>query len=313
MTATNLPWDPAILPKPTRDLARLKSDMSTFGYCFIERAFDAAEIATIRQRLEEQAEAERKGGYHTMSYVQDAAGLNQWVNMLINKGMAFQAALFHPLIRGVVDHVLGADYFLSEISASITHPGSGLLPFHTDQWWMPVPQMPGAEYRRSGDITRTKTVTGPPEPADHPINPPMAVNAMTMVADFTEENGATRLVPYSHLSGLQPEPAVPHPYPSVPASGPAGTVVLWEGRTWHAVGGNASQASRYGLVTLFTAPQIRTMQNFTLGTKPEVLAEASPELIDLLGFKVWYSYGQTDLLGAKLAKPAAELIGELKP
>lgn len=310
---TNLPWDPEILPKPTRDPERLKSDMSTFGFCFIEAAFDAEEVAAIRARLEEQAEAERKGGHHQLSYVQDEAGLNQWVNMLINKGKAFQATLFHPLIRGVVDHVLGAEYFLSEISASITHPGSALLPFHTDQWWMPVPQMPGDDYRRAGDITRTEVVTGPPVPADHPINPPMAINAMTMVTDFTEANGATRLLPYSHLSGRQPEPVVPHAWPSVPAAGPAGTVVLWEGRTWHAVGGNASQDSRFGLVTLFTAPQVRAMQNFTLGTKAEVLADASPELIDLLGFKVWYSYGQTDVLGARLAKPAAELIGELKP
>lgn len=306
-------WDPETLPKRSRDLDRLKSDMDAFGYCLIAEAFTSSQIAAIHARLSEQAEAERKHGHHRKSSVQDPGGVNQWITMLINKGAVFRDVLFHPLIAGVVGHVLGREYVLSEMSSHITRPGNSLLSLHTDQWWMPSPAMPGEAYVRAGDITRTNIRIGPPATSKTPINPPMAVNAMCMVTDFTEENGATRLVPGSHLSGVQPDPGVPHTVPTVAAAGRAGDMVLWEGRTWHAAGANKSNADRYGLVSLYGAPQARTLQNFTLGTKDEVLDGAPPELLKLLGFKVWNSYGNTGPSDTQYAKPARELIGALKP
>lgn len=307
-------WDPKTLPKPTQDLARLKSDLDIYGYCFIEAAFSPREIRAIRDRLAEQAEAERKHGYSRMNrVVQDAAGMNQWVNMLLNKGRVFLDAVLQPHINAVVAHLLGKEYLLSEIAAHITRPGNALLPLHTDQWWMPEPTMPGEAYQRCGDMTRDNVRTGAPRPAASPITPPLCVNAMTMVSDFTEENGATRIVPMSHLSGTQPVPSVPHAIPSIAATGAAGTVLVWEGRTWHSAGANVSNGDRYGLTSLWSGPQMRTLQNFTLATRPEVLEGASPELLKLLGFKVWHGYGQTDMVGMDYARPAREMIGELKP
>ncbi len=58
---------------------------------------------------------------------------------------------------------------------------------------------------------------------------------------------------------------------------------------------------------------MRTLQNFTLGTKAEVLADATPELRKLLGFKTWSGYGETGPLDEEFARPADELIGELQP
>ena len=309
-----LPWNPDDVPKATRDLTRLKADIDEWGFCFIEQAFEPAKVASIQMRLTEQAEAERATGYHRPGVsVQDPEGQNQWITMLINKGAVLQGVLFHPLITGVMDHLLGREHVLSEMSSHITRPGNSLLPFHTDQWWMPQPRLPGEPYRRAGDITRGNATTGLPERATTPINPPMAANAMCMISDFTAANGATRLVPMSHLSGLQPEACVPHKVPSIAAEGRAGDVVISEGRTWHAAGENATNAARYGLVTHYAGPQVRTLQNFTLGTKAEVLANATPELRKLLGFKVWSGYGETGPLDEEFARPADELIGELWP
>jgi ectoine hydroxylase-related dioxygenase (phytanoyl-CoA dioxygenase family) len=306
-------WDTAQLPKPTRDLARLKADIDEWGYCLIAEAYTPAEIAAFKARLAEQAAGERNQGHHKRSYVQDPGGINQWMVMLINKGEMFRRHVHHPIVNAVVKHVLGEEYVLSEISSHITRPGAQLLPLHTDQWWLPVPTMPGESYVKAGDVTRTNVRLGPPARSKTPINPPLCVNAMCMVTDFTEENGATRLVPGSHLSGVQPDPVVPHPASSVPAAAPAGSVVIWDGRMWHAAGGNRSNGERYGLVTMYGGPQMRTLQNFTLGTKQEVLDDASPELLRLLGFKVWLSYGQTgETREGGFAKPGRELIGELK-
>jgi hypothetical protein len=288
--------------------------MDAWGFCLVEQAFTADQVAAIHDRIEVQAAAERNYGHHKLGLsVQDPEGQNQWVTMLINKGAAFQSVLFNPLITGVMAHLLGADHVLSELSSHITRPGNSLLPFHTDQWWMPQPRLPGEGYQPAGDITRTNARSGPPLPATTPINPPMAANAMCMISDFTEANGATRLVPLSHLSGLQPASDIPDWVPSVPALGKSGDVVIWEGRTWHAAGANATNAPRYGLVTIYAAPQVRTLQNLTLGTKAEVLDGASDELKQLLGFKPWSGYGETGPLDEDFARPAADLIGELEP
>jgi hypothetical protein len=51
-------WDEAELPKPTRDIERLKADMDAWGYCLLAEAIPGDQLVEIRARLEAQAEAE---------------------------------------------------------------------------------------------------------------------------------------------------------------------------------------------------------------------------------------------------------------
>jgi len=306
-------WEVDDLPKATQDTAQLLADMDRWGYCLIADALPPDRVRAVRARLEEQAEAERRLGKHLLNDHVNAPGSdNQWVLMLINKGAVFQEVLLHPLVKSVLDHVLGPDHILSETSAHLTRPGNPAMALHTDQWWMPPPVMPGEPYRPAGAITRASAVQGPLKRATQAIAAPMVVQTMLMVSDFTEANGATRLVPGSHMTGKQPDQSVPHVVPSIAAEGPAGTIAIWEGRTWHSAGANTSNDIRYGMPTLYAAPQMRTLMNFTLGTKAEVLADASPELRRLLGFKVWSGYGQTGDLDSEWARPASETLGELR-
>lgn len=306
-------WNAEELPRPTQDLDRLESDMDAFGYCLIADALTTEETAALRARITEQAAGERAHGHHRRSQVQDPGMVNQWVHMLLNKGRVFRDLLFYPLMTAVVRHVLGPDYVLSALDAHITRPGNALLPLHIDQWWMPPPSLPGTPGRRAGTMKRTQVFPGPLEVSSTPINPPLVVNAMWMANDFTEENGATRIVPRSHLTGAQPNAVVPHEVPTIAAEGSAGSIVVWEGRTWHAAGANVSQEARHGIVTYFAGPQIRPLQNYTMGLRPEVMAEAGPALLDLLGFKVWQGNGKTGESDAEYALPDDQLIGELRP
>ena len=302
------PWDPGELPRATKDPSRLKADMDGYGYCLVEGALSAEEVGALRRRMIEQAEAERNQGHATVF-----EGRNQWVGIILNKGRLFHRTLFHPLVRAVVGHVLGPEHILSNFAGPITWPGNDLSPLHTDQWWMPPPAEPGASHVRAGGLTRQNAPSGPLEVAHGPISPPCCINAMWMLTEFSDENGGTRLVPRSHLSGVQPEPVVPHTVSSVAAEGPAGNVVIWEGRTWHAAGANVSDEPRYGLVTLYCGPQFRMLDNFTLGIRPEVYKDASPELLSLIGFKPWHGYGRAgDTVTGDFAQPGAELVGELK-
>ena len=102
--------------------------------------------------------------------------------------------------------ILGANAILSEFSAHVTWPGNKEMGLHIDQWFMPHPVDPNEHYPRPSDVSRTEQKRGDPVTARHPVNPPVVCNVMFAITDFTVENGATRLVPGSHRSGVHPAP-----------------------------------------------------------------------------------------------------------
>ena len=219
------------LPQPTTDLDQLKADLDEHGYCIVADALSPNEVTALRTRITEQAAAERARAldYH---YQAEAEGddVNQWVYQLINKGEEFQNLALHPTARALATHILGAEHILSSLDAHITHPGNKTMPLHADQWWMPQPVAPGTPHGRQGDMTRETGPFGEPTRATVPINPPLVANMMWMANDFTVANGATRIVPGSHLSGCLPDPERTD-YGEIPIEAPAGSVLVWEGRT----------------------------------------------------------------------------------
>lgn len=303
-------WDPNELPVARTEPDALMADMDRWGYCIIDQALDGPQVQATRARLEAQAKAEKSAGLHTR-YQAEAEGddVNQWLYNLVNKGEEFLALPMHPTVQAIARHVLGQELLLSSLDAHITFPSNKEMPLHTDQWWMPQPVMPGEAHWKVGDMGRQSPETGEPTPASRPIAPPMVVNVMWMLSDFTLENGATRVVPGSHLSGVQPAPG--RDYETVVIEAPAGSALAWEGRTWHAAGLNIANHARYGVVTLFAVPIVRQLTNFTYGVKPELIEQLPKEMLDLLGFKPWEGYGLTDDSNAEFARPAAEIAGRL--
>ncbi|MBV7337935.1 hypothetical protein KFU94_58835, partial [Chloroflexi bacterium TSY] len=81
----------------------------------------------------------------------------------------------------------------------------------------------------------------------------------------------------------------------------------------HGTGANTSDGERLGLLTTFCGPQFRTQENFALGTSKEVVEEASPDLLALLGFKVWNAYGRIGSPLAEYVSQDASLLGEMRP
>jgi len=299
------------LPRPTTDHDQLTADLDEHGYCIVADALTPNEVSALRNRITEQATAERARAldYH---YQAEAEGddVNQWVYQLINKGEEFQNLALHPTARALATHILGAEHILSSLDAHITHPGNKTMPLHADQWWMPQPVAPGTPHGRQGDMTRETGPFGEPTRATVPINPPLVTDMMWMANDFTVANGATRIVPGSHLSGCLPDPERTD-YGEIPIEAPAGSVLVWEGRTWHAAGLNTADHPRYGVVTYFCGPIIRSLGNLTYGMRSEVRESMSQELATLCGFTPWSSYGMTDHPSAMVASPGDETAGRL--
>ena len=116
-----------------------------------------------------------------------------------------------------------------------------------------------------------------------------------MVTDFSEENGGTRLAPGSHLSGRTPDGSVPHRTPTVAGEGRAGSVLVFDGRTWHGTGRNLTDDPRIALLLTFCGPQFRSQENFFVGLDPRVYDAAPEKLREILGFKTWMGYGRTEI------------------
>ena len=300
------------LPQACHDEEQHCSDLDNFGYCLVAEAIPKETLERIHIRIRDQAAEERARGLTPLDDVQLAGGDdgNQYVYMLINKGRVLQELLLQPRIQPLIRHVVGEQYLLSDFAAIITHPSNLQMGMHTDQWFIPSPNQPGQPHRKSGSITRNNLHTGSAEISQSPINPPLSCNVFWMISDFSIENGATRVVPRSHLSGCNPDPS--GPIETVNAVGPAGTALVFEGRTWHGADFNRSTTPRYGISANYCAPMLRQMANFTYGTRPDVIDVMPSELLPLLGFQPWGGYGATGDPQARI-KQGTETLGELHP
>jgi ectoine hydroxylase-related dioxygenase (phytanoyl-CoA dioxygenase family) len=125
---------------------------------------------------------------------------------------------------------------------------------------------------------------------------------MWALTDFTEANGATRLVPGSHLADRSPDYGAP--YETVAAEMPKGSVLVWHGSLWHGGGANTTDDRRVGIAMNYCAGWIRQQENQQLGIPREVAAGFSPRLRELCGYGVYCG-----LIGHINKRDPAEMLG----
>jgi len=295
--------------KPARDVAEARRHLDERGYCMLDKLLSDAQVSTLRERVFCQAAYEREIGAEGQDDAQ-IESYNQYIYALINKGRIFQDLLEFEIIHTLIGHVLGEEYLLSANDAVIVKPGSREMPLHSDQWWLPDASAPPASHIRPGSIKRfDKPSSLDGSVATVPVLPPAVCNVMWAVTDFTAENGATRIVPGSHLASTSPDPAVPHRIPTIPVLGKAGQAMIFDGRLWHATGANKTSEARCGVLTTYCGPQFRQMENYPLITRDEVIARLSPRLKEILGFKVWQGYGKRDRPDVAVISRQDPLIG----
>ena len=143
-------------------------------------------------------------------------GLRVW--NLLAKGQVFERMVQPTIVMEVAERILGDDFCLGSFAANTIGPGAGQQNPHVDYpYW---------------DMTRgSKAWPVPPKGGDgHPffMNLQMAV----MLDDFTLDNGATAVLPYSQRLGRWPDPDEWEAgYRQV--TGTKGTVFLFTGLLHH--------------------------------------------------------------------------------
>jgi ectoine hydroxylase-related dioxygenase (phytanoyl-CoA dioxygenase family) len=126
---------------------------------------------------------------------------------------------------------------------------------------------------------------------------------MWALTDFTEANGATRVIPGSHLADHSPDYG--EQYPTIPAEMPAGSVLVWHGSLWHGGGANTTDERRVGVAMNYCAGYIRQQENQQLGIPRDVAAGFSPRLRELCGYGIYHG-----LIGHIDKHDPVEMLGD---
>ena len=176
---------------------------------------------------------------------------------LLALGRLYWQIPLHPAVMPLMRHLLGDGYLVSSLSSITIGPGEIAQPIHADDQVMPV--------------TRPHAAT--------------TANSMWAITDFTEANGATRIIPGSHLADHSPEYG--RHYDSGPAEMRRGSILVWHGSFWHGGGANTTDQRRMGIAMNYCAGWVRQQENQQLGIPLDTVREFPSELQDMCGFNVY--------------------------
>jgi ectoine hydroxylase-related dioxygenase (phytanoyl-CoA dioxygenase family) len=175
---------------------------------------------------------------------------------LLAHGERYQQIPLWSSVLPIVEGVLDAGCLISSLSSIVIGPEETAQPIHSDDILIPLPKP----------------------------HPPLVCNTMWAITDFTEENGATRLVPGSHL---KPNPTYGGDYPTIPAEMRKGSVLVWDGALWHNGGANRTAERRYGIAMNYCAGYVRQQENQQLGLPADLVRTFPPRLQELVGYGVY--------------------------
>jgi ectoine hydroxylase-related dioxygenase (phytanoyl-CoA dioxygenase family) len=248
-------------------LARIERD----GYTIIEDVFTRAEAETLLTEIER---LESRLGIEFASNDFEGRRTKRVYNLLVY-GALFEAIPVHARVLPVVEGVLDAGCLISSLSSIAIHPGEIAQPIHADDQLLPLPKP----------------------------HIPTVCNTMWALTDFTEPNGATRIIPGSHTRDHGPAYGSEHA--SIPATMRQGSVLVWHGSLWHGGGANESDAVRVGIAMNYCAGWVRQQENQQLGIPREIARGFVPRLRELVGYGVYRG-----LIGHIDKRNPNELLGE---
>ena len=176
---------------------------------------------------------------------------------LLAHGPHFEQIPVHPAILPICEGVLDRGLLVSSLSSIAIGPGETAQPIHADDQVIPLPK---------------------PHPAT-------VCNTMWALTDFTEANGATRLVPGSHRADHSPD--LRRTYDTVPAEMAKGSVLVWHGSLWHGGGANTTDERRVGIAMNYCAGYIRQQENQQLGLPPDTVGAFPRRLQELVGYGIY--------------------------
>ena len=247
-----------------------KRQLDTEGYLVIENVLTVDDIAKIGARLDALLDAE---GEDAGKEVHQEAGTDRLAN-LVDKGAVFEIFYTHPKFVAAAAYILSGDIKFSALTARFAKPGEGAQILHRDYGTVKVPGVWEA------------------------------VNSIWLLDDYTVENGATRVVPGSHLWPTPPpseeagsplvsdedsqaaendlrDPVNKHPEQRLVVQ-KAGTVVVFNCNLWHSGTLNQTQQRRRGVYSSWVRADKAQLENAAASLSAKTVASLSPALRHLM-------------------------------
>ncbi len=180
---------------------------------------------------------------------------------VIEKTLTLNPFIEHPLILALLDQVLMPNYLLSQVQAINILPGEVAQPLHADDGFYPIARP----------------------------RPPISAATIWAIDDFTADNGATVIIPRSHLWGDE-HPGDGGGHDLVPAVMPAGSVLFFLGTAWHGAGANNTDKSRMAVTAQYCEPWARQQENFSLSISRERARLCSETIQAMLGYSMLFPF-----------------------
>jgi ectoine hydroxylase-related dioxygenase (phytanoyl-CoA dioxygenase family) len=238
------------------DLSLHHQELEDNGFTIVENLIDlnfvdelVDEVKKLESRLERSPDNNRfEGNRTTRTY------------NLLAYGEIWQRIPVQPQVLELIEGVIGEQCLVSSLASISLAPGETAQVIHADDQVQPLAK------------PHVATVC----------------NSMWALTDFTEETGATRVVPGSHRWQNPDYFGGQSDIESIPAEMPKGSVLIWHGSTWHGGGANTTEDQiRIGIAMNYCAGFIRQQENQNLGIPPEIVSTFTPQLRQLCGFGMY--------------------------
>jgi ectoine hydroxylase-related dioxygenase (phytanoyl-CoA dioxygenase family) len=223
------------------------------GYSIVERCIEpdfvdalVADLERLERELDVRPAPNRFEGVRTMRIY----------NLLVY-GKLYERIPVHENVLPIVERVLDPGCLVSSLSSIAIGPDEKPQPIHADDQLIPLAKP----------------------------HVPIVCNTMWALTDFSDENGATRIIPGSHLRDHSPDYFTR--YESIPAEMPKGSVMVYNGSLWHGGGANRTDRRRIGVAMNYCAGYIRQQENQQLGIPREIAAQFWPRLQELIGYSLY--------------------------
>lgn len=241
------------LPRDAR-AADVKAELDRSGYAVVRDWLDLELVENIHRDISRYAD--RVVGLE-LEFFGD--GALKKVEGLAAKSASVVDVMSRPLLAELAEAFLGADPLLNASGGFVLEKGRRPQPLHHDDV-LYQPFLP----RRPGEFESM-------------------LNCMIAITDFRRENGATRMVPGSHL---WPEGRLPtEADPVVDVEMPPGSAAFWLGSTWHGAGQNTTDRARIGCELGFNCGWLRPHENYQLLIPPGLARDLPLQVQELLGYK----------------------------
>ncbi|MDO6441688.1 phytanoyl-CoA dioxygenase family protein [Marinobacter sp. 2_MG-2023] len=217
------------------------------GYVIIEKLLSVSQLDLIRDAT---LPLLGKAGRNTFEGVK-----TQRLYNVLEKTRVIDLLATHPRITGLLDRLFQPNYLLSQAQIINILSGESAQPLHYDDGFYPVPRP----------------------------RPPFGAATVWAIDEFTEDNGATVVIPESHNLGKE---VITDRSQAIPAVMPAGSVVFFLGTLWHGGGANRSDADRLAVTCQYCEPWLRPQENFFLELSQSTLSQIPEQLLSMVGYSI---------------------------